>query len=42
MVLEDRRGLLEGIVRGDAPVGPDFEDEFVVIGDLADAGVSTV
>ena len=39
VVLEDRGGLLEGVVRRDAAVGPDFEDQLVVIGDLADAGV---
>jgi hypothetical protein len=38
-MLQDRRGLLEGVVGRDAPVGPDLEDELVVIGDLADAGV---
>ena len=39
VVLEDRGGLFEGVVRRDAAVGPDLEDELVVIGDLADAGV---
>ena len=39
VVLEDGGGLLEGIVRRDAAVGPDLEDQLVVIGDLADTGV---
>src|SRR5258708_9158086 len=39
VVLEDGGGLLESVVRRDAAVGPDLEDELVVIGDLADAGV---
>jgi len=39
VVLEDRGGLLEGVIGRDAAVGPDFEDELVVVGDLADAGV---
>ena len=38
MVLEDRGGLLEGVVGRDTAVGPDLEDELVVVGDLADAG----
>jgi hypothetical protein len=39
VVLENRRGLLERVVGRDAPVRPDFEDQFVVVGDLSDAGV---
>ena len=36
---EDGGGLGQRVVRGDAAVGPDFEDQLVVIGALADAGV---
>ena len=38
-MLEDGGSLREGVVRGDAPVGPDFQQEAVVIGALADAGI---
>jgi hypothetical protein len=37
-MLEDRRSLLEGVVGRDATVGPDLEDQLVVVGDLANAG----
>ena len=36
---QDGGGLEQSVVRSQAPVGPDFEDEFVVIGSLTDAGV---
>ena len=39
VMLQDRGGLLQGVVGGDAAVGPDLEDQLVVVGDLADAGV---
>jgi len=39
VVAEDRRGLEQGVVRGEAAVGPDLEDELVVVGALADAGL---
>ena len=39
VMLEDRSGLLQGVIRSDTAIGPDFEDELVVIGDLSNAGV---
>ena len=38
-MLEDGRGLGEGVIGRDAAVRPDFEEETVIIGALADAGV---
>ena len=39
MLLEDGGGLQEGVLRGDAAIGPDLEDELVVVRALADAGI---
>ena len=39
VMLEDRTGLLKGVVRVDTTVGPDFENELIIIGNLSDAGV---
>ena len=39
VMAENRGGLEQGVVGRDAAVGPDFEDQAVVIGALADAGV---
>lgn len=39
VVAEDRRGLEQGIVRGQTAVGPDLEDELIVVGTLTDAGL---
>ena len=36
---QDGGSLEQRVFRGDASVGPDFENELVVIGALADAGV---
>jgi hypothetical protein len=42
VLAEDLGGLDERHVRGDGAVGPDFHDELVVVGALADAGVFDV
>jgi len=39
VLAEDGAGLGEGRVRGDAAIGPEFEDEFVVVGFLADPAI---
>jgi len=39
VVVQDRRGLLQRVVRRDAAVRPDLEDQLVVVRDLPDAGV---
>lgn len=38
MVLQDGSTLLEGVVRGDAAIGPNLQNEFIVVGDLTDTG----
>ena len=39
VMAQNRRGLEQGVVRGDTSVRPELEDELVVIGALTDAGV---
>ena len=39
VMAQNGRGLQQRVVRGQAAIGPDFEDELVVIGALTDAGV---
>ncbi len=38
-MLQDGGGLKQRVLGSDASVGPDLEDELVVVGALADAGV---
>src|SRR4029077_6474661 len=39
VMAQNRRGLEQRVIRRQSPVGPDFQDEFVVIGALTNAGI---
>ena len=36
---QNRRGLEQGILRSQSSVGPDFQDKFIIISPLTDAGI---